>query len=135
MKSLRKNLNKNGFTLIECLFSLILFSFSILLMYQILGYINKTTFYDQDIQDINGVLQIKQHLNLATNLLIDSDQLSYDYKDKQFTINVVNNNLVIQPGTNIILLDIENIEFFDDEGGLYMRLIRRKSSNCYQIYG
>ncbi len=135
MKSLKKNLNKKGFTLIECLFSLFLFSFSILLMCQITSYINKATFYDQDIQDINGLLQIKQHLNLATNLLIDSDQLTYDYKDKQFTLRVINNNLVIQPGTNIVLLDIDSIEFFEEEGGLYMRFTRRKNNKCYQIYG
>lgn len=91
--------------------------------------------YDQHLQDINGVLQLKQILNLGSNIEISADQIEYDYKENHFTVNLINDRLIIQPGTNILILDISSIEFIEDDLGLVIIYQRKDQIYHRRIYG
>ena len=92
-------------------------------------------FYDQHLQDINGILQLKQTLNLGSNIEISTDEIGYDFKEDHFTINLTNNRLIIQPGTNIILINIDHVEFIEDDLGLVIAYQRGDNIYHRRIYG
>lgn len=126
---------KRGYTLLETLIALMISSLVLLCIYQIIYMMSYLSFYDQRLQDINGVLQLKQTLNLGSNIEISSDQIEYDFKENHFTIRMINERLIIQPGTNILILDIDNIEFMEDELGLVIIYQRDNQIFHRRIYG
>ncbi len=104
-------------------------------IYQIINMMSYIRLYDQHLQDINGVLQLKQILNLGSNIEISSDQIEYDYNENHFTVNLINDRLIIQPGTNILILDINSVEFIEDDLGLVIIYQREDQTYHRKIYG
>lgn len=125
----------SGYTLLETLIALMISSLIFLSIYQIINMMSYIRLYDQHLQDINGVLQLKQILNLGSNIEISADQIEYDYKENHFTVNLINDRLIIQPGTNILILDISSIEFIEDDLGLVIIYQRKDQIYHRRIYG
>ncbi|MDD4642549.1 MAG: hypothetical protein PHG99_03495 [Erysipelotrichaceae bacterium] len=96
---------------------------------------NQFEYHSSDIQDINGLLQLKQYLNLGSNIEISINEINYDYKDKCFKISLVNDNIIIQPGTNILILNVDSLEFIEEEGYLFIEYQRDNKLYRRKIYG
>jgi prepilin-type N-terminal cleavage/methylation domain-containing protein len=129
------SLSRNGYTLLETMIALMISGLIFLCIYQVIQMMSYIDFYDQRLQDINGLLQLKQALNLGSNIEVSSNEIEYDFKENHFTIGLINNRLIIQPGTNILILDIDNIEFIEDDQGLI--IIYQRNDRIYhrRIYG
>ncbi|MDD2591347.1 MAG: hypothetical protein PHP11_00145 [Erysipelotrichaceae bacterium] len=133
---MKKNaLNNHGFTLVECLLALYFYAFILIIIYQMLCLMNQFEYHSSDIQDINGLLQLKQYLNLGSNIEISINEINYDYKDKCFKISLVNDNIIIQPGTNILILNVDSLEFIEEEGYLFIEYQRDNKLYRRKIYG
>lgn len=128
-------LKKSGYTLLETMIALMISSLVFLCIYQITQMLSYIDLYDQHLQDINGILQLKQTLNLGSNIEISTDEIGYDFKEDHFTINLTNNRLIIQPGTNIILINIDHVEFIEDDLGLVIAYQRGDNIYHRRIYG
>ena len=127
-------LNQRGFTLLECMLAIYFSSFIFIAFYHMIALTKKIEYHSLDIQDLNGLLQLKQNLNLASNIEIASDEITYDYRDQNFTISLVNDNLIIHPGTNILMLDIEELQFIEDEEHLSIEYARNERIYRRKIY-
>ena len=128
-------LKKSGYTLLETMIALMISSLVFLCIYQITQMLSYIDFYDQHLQDINGILQLKQSLNLGSNIEISTNEIGYDFKEEHFTISLINNRLIIQPGTNIILTKIDHVEFIEDDLGLVITYQRSDDIYHRRIYG
>ncbi len=131
----KKFFQTSGYTLLETIIALMISSLIFLSIYQIINMMSYIRLYDQHLQDINGVLQLKQILNLGSNIEISSDQIEYDYNENHFTVNLINDRLIIQPGTNILILDINSVEFIEDDLGLVIIYQREDQTYHRRIYG
>ena len=128
-------LKKSGYTLLETMIALMISSLVFLCIYQITQMLSYIDLYDQHLQDINGILQLKQSLNLGSNIEISTNEIGYDFKEEHFTISLINNRLIIQPGTNIILTKIDHVEFIEDDLGLVITYQRSDDIYHRRIYG
>lgn len=106
---------KTGYTLIECLIALMVLCLASSIYFTAMKKVKNLTINTDRIQDINGIHQLALSLALATDMEFSSDQITYYYKDESFMISLVNEKLMIQPGTNILLLNIDAIEFFQED--------------------
>jgi len=106
---------KTGYTLIECLIALMVLCLASSIYFTAMKKVKNLTINTDRIQDINGIHQLALSLALATDMEVSSDQITYYYKDESFMISLVNEKLMIQPGTNILLLNIDAIEFFQED--------------------
>ena len=106
---------KTGYTLIECLIALMVLCLASSIYFTAMKKIKNLTINTDRIQDVNGIHQLALSLALATDMEVSSDQITYYYKDESFMISLVNEKLMIQPGTNILLLNIDAIEFFQED--------------------
>lgn len=116
-------INKRGFTLIEVLFSL---TICLLIVLNALPIIKIITVKD-DIK-VNtgyyaiGAKQISQILYTAKNIAVGNSLSFKDEKDKLFTISLHNQRVVKEPGFDIIIRDVKNLEFYTRNENIYMRL-------------
>ncbi|MEA5026399.1 hypothetical protein SDC9_161062 [bioreactor metagenome] len=124
----------NGYTLIECLIVLMTVSFFMLQSYQVIVMIRRFPMHHMEMQDLNGLHQLSLILALASDIEVSIDEISYAYKEERYTVNLVNNRLIIQPGTNIIMLDIDQIEFFEEEEKIKMIYSRNDKTKERVIY-
>jgi len=106
---------KMGYTLIECLIALMILCLASSLYFTAIKNVHDLKIDTDRLQDINGIHQLALSLALATDMEVSSDQIAYYYKDESFVISLVNHRLMIQPGTNILLLNIETIEFIQED--------------------
>ena len=75
---------------------------------------------DQDIQDEIACIQLTRILSIASNIEINNDEVSFISNNKTWNIKNINGNLVLQPGTQFILIDIENVSFQKESAVLYI---------------
>lgn len=116
-----------GFTLIETLIALFVFTLCINLALGLFNVMKRHPLTTDHLQDLNGLRQLTQYLALACDVEIAHDRLNYRYRDQKFTLSLVNNNLIIQPGTNILLLDLDKIEFASEGDQIIMSYRRNET--------
>ena len=105
-----------GSLLIEALLALcialILFGFGS----SLLNVYARVNFDSTTLQNRLGIIQLREHLYLATNIEISDDELTYMIKKDSYRLGLLNGRLVQQPGTLIFLLNIEELDFvLEDE--------------------
>lgn len=75
--------------------------------------------YDE-INDEIALEQLREQLLISYDMNISSDQLNFVYKNKNFTLSLVNGKLLLQPGTQMYLNDVENLYFDSRDGCIYV---------------
>ncbi|MGM9941105.1 MAG: hypothetical protein ACI32N_03850 [Bulleidia sp.] len=71
----------------------------------------KTNAFDELIQDQIAIAQLRNTLMISDNVEPCSDTLSFTNRNRQMTLKVINGNLIIQPGTQIVLVDVDSASF------------------------
>ncbi len=89
--------------------------------------ISLISFDSVEIQNRLGIIQIRKHLNYAYYIEVYDDYLEYYINDKQYTLSLVNNRLIQQPGTLIFMLDLQEVEFFQDDFTVYLKYLEDKT--------
>ena len=85
--------------------------------------------YDE-INDEIALNQLREELLISYNLSFSRNELSFIYKDKNFTLSFVNNKLLLQPGTQIYLNDIDDLYFENKNNCIYA--IYQRENNKYE---
>lgn len=126
--------DKRGFTLIEVLFSLSICLLIILNMVPILKVI--TVKDELEITTSNfslGANQISKILFTAKDIQI-SDSLVYtNEKDEQFTISLNNRRVVKEPGFDILIHNVDELTFYQNDRNVYMELNYDNKNYTYLI--
>lgn len=109
---------KKGFIL-ENILSMFIISTFIPIMFNCLLLL-KTDDFSYDLQDEIALIQLRRILSVSYDLQANDNCLSFIYKNEQRMISEVNNNLIMQKGTIIILCDVEDVSFVINDGLLYL---------------
>ena len=109
---------KKGFIL-ENILSMFIISTFIPIMFNCLLLL-KTDDFSYYLQDEIALIQLRRILSVSYDLQANDNCLSFIYKNEQRMISEVNNNLIMQKGTIIILCDVEDVSFVINDGLLYL---------------
>lgn len=81
--------------------------------------------YGQDVQDEIALAQLRRILIISDDFRTDGSVLYFVNQGRQMTLRLVNENLIIQPGTQIMLVDVDSVSFLE-EGNLIRCIYERK---------
>ena len=116
-----------GIILTEYLLCLYIFILFITIISSSLVFVDKLiNRKDSTISDELSLMQLRRVLLLSYDIEVSEDALTFNYQDRDFILNKVNNNLIIQPGTQIVLMDIENLFFINDGNNIYISYVKKE---------
>lgn len=75
--------------------------------------------YDQ-INDEIAISQLREQMLICYDLKFSRDVLRFRYKNDDFRLSLVNNMLLLQPGTQIYLNDVDSLYFEKRNGCIYV---------------
>lgn len=110
--------NKRGSVLVEYLLTLLIVLSLIPITLMSLSIISTTLKHDEVIQDTIANYQLRRMLSLSYDAYIEDDTLYFTYQNEERRLSLKNNKLIIQPGTLIMYVDIDNA-YFIEEGNTY----------------
>lgn len=67
-----------------------------------------TLHFEENVQDMIASYQLRRILLLAYDKEANGQMLSFTYQNKDMTLSQVNENIIIQPGTQIMYANVEN---------------------------
>lgn len=83
------------------------------------------------VQDMIATYQFQRMLLISYDMTILEDSLYFNYQNREMKASVVNQNLIIQPGTQVIYPKIENVSFYKEDGVIYVAFER--NAKKYEI--
>lgn len=126
--------HKKGYTLIECLISILVLSLSLSFVYYSLNNLKGLSIENEiNLQDEIGIYQLQILLAKNEIIEVDDDEIQYKSYTSDCKISLVNNRLISQPGTLIFLLNIDEINFFEEDDLIYLRFVRDEKEFEYPI--
>lgn len=96
------------------------------------NYVSNISFEYNEINDEIALTQLRQQLLIAYDMDVNSDEINFIYKNKNFKLSLVNNKLLLQPGTQIYLNDIDNL-YFEQRGELVFVCYEKDSKQYERI--
>lgn len=126
--------NRRGFTLIEVLFSLAICLLIILNTVPILKIVNvKDKLEVVSSNYALGAKQIAWILYCSKDITVNQSLSFKNAKDEIFTISLNNNRVVKEPGFDIIIHDVENLNFYQQDKNIYMELNDGNNDYTYLV--
>ena len=95
-----------------------------------LNYVSKIDYDYSEINDEIAIYQLRELLLIAYDLRIYNDEINFTYQDKTFTLSLVNGRLLLQPGTQIYLDEVDNLYFTEASNLIYLNY--EKKNKQYQ---
>ena len=123
-----RNRFRRGSILAEYIISiLIVITFIPLLILCIRINLSSLTF-QEEAQDEIALAQLKKILNVGSSFEVSSNMIQFDYHDEKYRLYLVNDHLILTPGTQIFLSDIDSINFYLDQSYIYCTYKRKEYS-------
>ena len=127
-------LNQRGFTLVEVLFSL---SICLLIVLNTVPVLKLITAKDKLSMTTSnyaiGAKQLTQILYCAKDITV-ADTLSFkNSKDELFTISLNDHRIVKEPGFDIIIRDVDTVNFYHQDKNIYMEITCDDQAYLYLI--
>ena len=101
---------------------------------QAFRYTSNISFDYDEINDEIALQQLREQLLIAYDMNISADRLSFRYKNDDFTLSLVNGMLILQPGTQIYLNDVDNLYFETEHNCIYVNY-ERNSKEYKRVIG
>ena len=126
--------DKRGFTLIEVLFSLSICLLIILNTVPILKVITVKDNLEITTSSFSlGANQISKILFTAKDIQVSDSLIYTNEDDEQFTISLDNGRVVKEPGFDILLHNVDELSFYQNDRNIYMELNRDDNNYTYLI--
>lgn len=93
-------------------------------------YTSNIKFDYNEINDELALSQLREELLIAYDMDVSSSNINFRYKNKNFKLSYVNGKLLLQPGTQIYLNNIDSLYFRKKNGCVYV--CYRKGSKEYE---
>lgn len=116
--------------LIRTIVSLLIIMIFLPLSSLCLNYVSRIDYDYSEINDEIAIYQLRELLLIAYDLRIYNDEISFTYQDKTFTLSLVNGRLLLQPGTQIYLDEVDNLYFTEASNLIYLNY--EKKNKQYQ---
>ena len=120
---LPKERSYSGYSLLEMMLALMIVSVSTMAITPLLKTVIKL--YQLQKYDYQRDIAIYQlQITLAANDIIEikDDEIIYQNARNEYTLHIVNNKLIAQPGTLIYIYGIEEVYFWEEKGIVYVQL-------------
>lgn len=125
MKSLQLFKNKKGYLLEQSLVSMMIASFCIPIVLLCFFILHQQIKENELIQDEIALSQLRHILNMGTNFQTSGNYLSFTYQNETNELYLINDHLILTPGTQIFFQDIESVQFSTQNGYLYVTYTRK----------
>ena len=103
----------------------ILVIFSILpLMTSVLSFVANLKFTYSEINDELSLLQLRRILLIAYDVNNYGNSLEFIYHNDNYDLRLINNRLVLEPGYQMFLDNIDNLDFYEKNNAIYVRYTR-----------
>lgn len=120
-------MNKKGFTLLEMLCSLFCFTLILQLLYFSYVKLYKVKDFSTDIQDIISVNQLIHIFNLSEILTYSESVIHFYYLNEIRMLSLINNKIILSPGTIIYFLNVDSIKFEIEDSLIYLTYTRNNN--------
>ena len=126
--------DRRGFTLIEVLFSLSICLLIILNTVPILKVITVKDNLEITTSSFSlGANQISKILFTAKDIQVSDSLIYTNEDDEQSTISLDNGRVVKKPGFDILIHDVDELSFYQNDRNIYMELNRDDNNYTYLI--
>lgn len=122
--------DNKGFTLIEVLIALFCLSFALLLFVGVCSVLQHFPTQGTLQDDVIAIRQLRMILVQSDNVQVDPDSLSFHYHGKDYVLKEHRQRLVKSPGYEIFLKDINDSEFYEQGGCIYVSWNRNKKQDA-----
>ena len=124
--------NRNGFALVEVLVAILTVCICIPILVNVIS-LMRTSLKDRtSLQDQIALVQLRRYLAVAYNIELLPSSLTFQRQHEEMRLSVVNQNLIVQPGTQMFLMDIEAALFYLEEDSVMLRYVRNHQE--YEVY-
>lgn len=125
---------KNGFTMIDALLSLLVFSIVTLCMLVFLQTSLKMLNMDMLQQEQMAVIQLREILSLSKAIEVQSNELTMNYKHESIWIGQDKDRLVKKEGYEILMEGVKNVAFYQQEEEIFLSYSKAEKEYNVQIY-
>lgn len=125
---------KNGFTMIDALLSLLVFSIVTLCMLVFLQTSLKMLNMDMLQQEQMAVIQLREILSLSKAIEVQSHELTMNYKHESIWIGQDKDRLVKKEGYEILMEGVKNVSFYKRDEEIFLSYSKAEKEYNVQIY-
>ena len=124
--------NRNGFALVEVLVAILTVCICIPILVSVIS-LMRTSLKDRtSLQDQIALVQLRRYLAVAYDIELLPSSLTFQRQHEEMRLSVVNQNLIVQPGTQMFLMDIEAALFYLEEDSVMLRYVRNHQE--YEVF-
>ena len=124
--------NRKGFALVEVLVAILTVCICIPIIVSVIS-LMRTSLKDRAfLQDQIALVQLRRYLAVAYEIELLPSSLTFQRQHEEMRLSVVNQNLIVQPGTQMFLMDIEAALFYLEEDSVMLRYVRNHQE--YEVY-
>jgi hypothetical protein len=124
--------NRKGFALVEVLVAILTVCICIPILVSVIS-LMRTSLKDRtSLQDQIALVQLRRYLAVAYDIELLPSSLTFQRQHEEMRLSVVNQNLIVQPGTQMFLMDIEAALFYLEEDSVMLQYVRNHQE--YEVY-
>lgn len=97
-------------------------------------YTSNIPFEYNEVSDELALAELRELLLITYDMDVSYDSLNFIYQNKNYSLSMVNNKLLLQPGTQIYLNDIDDLHFEIRGNAIYV-MYQRKNKNYERAIG
>ena len=123
---------RKGFALIEVLVAILTVCICIPILVSVISLMHTSLKDRTSLQDQIALIQLRRYLAVAYDIELLPSSLTFQRQQEEMRLSVVNQNLIVQPGTQIFLIDIETALFYLEGDSVMLRYVRNQQE--YEVY-
>jgi len=124
--------NRKGFALVEVLVAILTVCICIPILVSVIS-LMRTSLKDRtSLQDQIALVQLRRYLAVAYDIELLPSSLTFQRQHEEMRLSVVNQNLIVQPGTQMFLMDIEAALFYLEGDSVMLRYVRDNQE--YEVF-
>ena len=124
--------NRKGFALVEVLVAILTVCICIPIIVSVIS-LMRTSLKDRAfLQDQIALIQLRRYLAVAYEIELLPSSLTFQRQHEEMRLSVVNQNLIVQPGKQIFLMDIEAALFYLEGDSVMLRYVRDNQE--YEVF-
>ena len=85
-----------------------------------IGALSSSFRFHEEIQDLIGLQQLRRMLLISYDTEVSPSHIAFEYQGERRELRFVNRWLLVQPGTLIILSDVDGGRFYETGGYIYV---------------
>ena len=118
MSEKRRRNRQSGTVLTDFLISLLIVVVMCPVVVSALSVLFSANISFQSVQDEIALAQLRKILLISDHISVSTEEIGFRYQGKDMVLHKVRGKLIIQPGTQIFITDVQNVSF--SENGRYI---------------